>query len=83
MKRCKLEDAFLKLCESNPQLVMKALSDRELMRPLLLRDHISYGGKLGTRGLASKYNINRSIAQRFLKRKKEEHDKDNSEQSTD
>lgn len=67
MKISKYQKEFLQLIESNPELIFESLSSIEIKKPLIWRDSIRNGGKLGTRGLAMKYGISRMTARTILK----------------
>ena len=78
MNPSKVERLFLKLCKESPEVVFSALNKKELIKPLIYKDHISNGGKLGTRGIANKYGITRSSVKWFLKQNKKQNDTNNS-----
>jgi hypothetical protein len=52
--------------DDNPLKIFDALSEIDVLKPLIWRDSIGNGGKHGYRGLAKKYNITENQARRIL-----------------
>ena len=66
MNLSKYHIEFLKLIDDNPMKVFDALSERDVLKPLIWRDSIGNGGKHGYRGIAKKYNLTENEARRIL-----------------
>lgn len=66
MNLSKQQLQFLKLMDDNPLKIFDALSEIDVLKPLIWRDSIGNGGKHGYRGLAKKYNITENQARRIL-----------------
>lgn len=66
MNLSKYQMEFLRLMEDNPLQIFNALSEIDVMKPLIWKDLIKNGGKLGYRGIARKYGITDNQARRII-----------------
>lgn len=66
MNLSKNQIEFLKLMDDNPLMIFKALSDMDIKKPLIWKDSIRSGGKLGYNGIAKKYKITPKQARRII-----------------
>lgn len=53
----KIQEAFLKLVQDKPQVVLEALSESDMIKALAWNDSIRNGGKFGYRPIAARYKL--------------------------
>jgi len=66
MNLSKYQMEFLRLMDENPIKVFDALSEMDVLKPLIWKDSIGNGGKHGYRSIAKKYSIPESQARTIL-----------------
>lgn len=72
----KIEQQFIELLRERPDIVFKALSIREISKPLIVRDRLQKGLSYGA--LAIKYGVSKRGAKLIVDRKLKKDDTNNS-----